>query len=168
MASNDKLQFYNKSNRPNKYGLPSFIVRAFEFSPRDYDLKYIDNSIGVTTLTDSPKIKLLRKIYKDRVSEDNDISNDSKMFFGTMAHLLIERAIGSYYADKEYQQSPNLIPISEKRVIIKVPPAPEYQNLDFNIVMKPDLFYPEGGIPVVGEDPRFTDGALWDLKTGTT
>ena len=171
MASNDKLQFYNKSKRPNRFGLPEFIVRAFEFSPRDFDLKYIDNSIGVTTLTDSPKIKLLRKKYKDRVAEDNDISADSKMFFGTMAHLLIERAVASYYADKEYENMQNLIPISEKRVIIKVPAAPEYQNLDFNIVMKPDLFYPERTYPegiTMTKEMQYVDGALWDLKTGTT
>lgn len=171
MEKNNKLQFYNKSKRPNRFGLPEFIVRAFEFSPRDYDLKYVDNSIGVTTLTDSPKIKLLRKKYKDRVAEDNDISSDSKMFFGTMAHLLIERAVASYYADKEYENMQNLIPISEKRVIIKVPAAPEYQNLDFNIVMKPDLYYPERTFPAgmaLTKDMEYVDGALWDLKTGTT
>lgn len=153
----DRIQFYNKSGRPNRYNLPDFIVRAFEFSPRDWDLKFIDNSIGVTTLMDSPKIKLLKRKYKDRIKEDNDISNDVKLMFGTMAHLVIERAIASYYADPEFKDKPELIPISEKRIVIPYPASELTGGREFNIVAKPDIMYLE------------PDGAvLYDFKTGTT
>lgn len=165
--ANDKIQFYNKSGRPNRFNLPDFIVRAFEYSPRDFDLKYIDASMGVTTLIDSPKIKLLRKRYKDRIKEDNDISNDSKMMFGTMAHLMIERSTQAYYADPEFANTPELIPISEKRIVINYPASELTSNLEFNVVMKVDLFYPEN--PALGNHPlrAYHDGAIWDLKTGT-
>lgn len=87
---------YNKDKRPNKFGLPSYIVLALSYNDQDEDDTFVEHSMGVTRLIDSPKIGVLKKLHRKEIMEEKDISEDHYFIFGSMVHTFIERAIKQY------------------------------------------------------------------------
>jgi hypothetical protein len=71
----------------NKYGLPPFLVDALAHS--DYDA---GDSIGITTLIDSPRIRHLRRMHNSELTKD--ISEMHNLFFGLAIHKYLEGASG--------------------------------------------------------------------------
>lgn len=69
----------------NKYNLPSSIVRAIEQDPYDPG----ESDITITSLIDSPQIRLLYKKHKDAVSQD--ASDMVWQLFGQAVHHILER-----------------------------------------------------------------------------
>lgn len=82
--------FSDKSARPNKFNYPDWFVKTVEMNSRH---QYVPGGISVTELIDSPKVSVLRRLHKDTVTKDNDISNDMWIFFGHASHYVVEQAV---------------------------------------------------------------------------
>lgn len=69
----------------NKKGLPQPLVDAIK-----YDTYKVHGDLGVTTLIDSPQIRILKKKHSREIT--SDVSESLWMLMGTMCHSILERA----------------------------------------------------------------------------
>jgi len=146
----------------NKLGIPQHIVDAII-----QDDHFTNGDISVTTLIDSPQIRMLKKIH----SYDMDVSDLIAAFMGTGLHLALERADTSS-ADVRALKSAI---IALERVKNQEKPV-EYLNkfiekyledkIDHNIMKEVNLTMVIDDFQISGTFDRFniSEGSLEDYK----
>lgn len=88
----------------NKHGFPPPFVRAL--SSDDYEAR---GDISVTTLLDSPIIRLLKRKY----DYEEDVSDMVAAMLGTATHYMLEKAAGRYEMDPIYGTTQEIFVKSE-------------------------------------------------------